>query len=211
MNIILDLKDVIPELEKMVKYFKNTTIAEDNKESLIRKYDWTMKLFNKEGRMLQLEQQSHYEDVFNGIHESLINYKEDKSIMVKQLIMDVEIPEGTDVEKLIKQVVKEIELKGNKVLTPNDLIIDSDVTEYYIQEDHKELDLDKVEQVYNGAKAMEKEYNSKDNRTMQDIKGLYTDKYILSIWKDETTYSNFEDFLLDIIEQNLANELEDNQ
>lgn len=55
-----------------------------------------------------------------------------------------------------------------------------------------------------------KKYNFKQEYSRDDIKSLYKDKYILSIWdlekyteeKAEGFY-NFEDFLLDYLEQNL--------
>lgn len=57
---------------------------------------------------------------------------------------------------------------------------------------------------------MEKKYDSQYRRTPKDLKALYKDNYILSIWKDEKYnketgegWNCFEDFLIDFIEQNL--------
>lgn len=68
----------------------------------------------------------------------------------------------------------------------------------------------KINEVYRKVKVLEKQYNSKDNRTREDIKMCYDDKYILDIWeiekyteeKDEG-FVTFESFLIDFIEQNL--------
>ena len=69
-------------------------------------------------------------------------------------------------------------------------------------------------EVYAVVKDLEKEYHSQDNRTHEDIEGLYTDDYILAVWNSEgiyneetgTGWNSFEEFLIDLIEQNLENE-----
>lgn len=68
----------------------------------------------------------------------------------------------------------------------------------------------KILNVFNQVKKLEKQYNSPGNRTIKDIRGYYTDEYILSIWEDEKYnektdegWTEFEDFLISLIEQNI--------
>ena len=73
------------------------------------------------------------------------------------------------------------------------------------------LNQDNINYVYNKVKELEKEYNSEDSRSKQDIIDCYSDDYILEIWKDEGQYieetgegwNTFEDFLIDFIKQNI--------
>lgn len=67
-----------------------------------------------------------------------------------------------------------------------------------------------VAKVYREVKKLENEYSSKENRSKDDIRACYSDKYILDIWKyEEYTeekgegFLYFEDFLIDFIENNL--------
>lgn len=68
----------------------------------------------------------------------------------------------------------------------------------------------KINEVFKKVKVLEKQYNSKENRTKEDIKMCYDDKYILEIWEIEKYteekgegFATFESFLIDFIEQNL--------
>lgn len=67
-----------------------------------------------------------------------------------------------------------------------------------------EIQETKIKNVYNIVKSIENKHNSKEKRTLNDIKLCYTDNYILSLWKSEQEdWSSFEEFLIDIIEQNI--------
>lgn len=72
------------------------------------------------------------------------------------------------------------------------------------------LDKSKAILVYDVIKELEIEYDSQDSRTLKDIEDCYEDDYILSIWdmedaenNDGDGWTNFEDFLIDFIEQNI--------
>lgn len=68
-----------------------------------------------------------------------------------------------------------------------------------------------VAKVFREVKKLEKEYNSEESRTKDDIRACYSDQYILAVWKcEECTdeendegFAYFEDFLIDFIETNL--------
>lgn len=68
----------------------------------------------------------------------------------------------------------------------------------------------KISSLLDKVRYLEKKYNSKDERTRDELKSCYTDEYILSIWDIEKYteesgegFFYFDDFLLDFIEQNL--------
>ena len=78
----------------------------------------------------------------------------------------------------------------------------SDYVDRYKTENIKNLFLE--------IKKLEKEYNSEENRTVEDIKACYFDDYILSIWEDEKYnretgegWCSFEGFLYSFIENNI--------
>lgn len=68
------------------------------------------------------------------------------------------------------------------------------------------INIENAKQVYEKVKELEKQYQSQDDRTLEDIEKCYTDEDILSIWKFEQEndgWDTFENFLIDFIEQNL--------
>lgn len=78
----------------------------------------------------------------------------------------------------------------------------SDYVDMYESENIKNLFLE--------VKKLEKEYDSEEDRTVEDIKACYFDDYILSIWEDEKYnretgegWCSFEGFLYSFIENNI--------
>lgn len=74
-------------------------------------------------------------------------------------------------------------------------------------EDYKQED---IKYVYDEVKKLEKEYQSEEDRTYDDIKACFYDDYILSIWEyekyneeTEDGWFKFTDFLINFIKQNI--------
>lgn len=120
-------------------------------------------------------------------HSDILGNFKDENSMLTQRVTKL----GDLKSEMLKSVEKSIFLMAY-----------SDYVDRYKTENIKNLFLE--------IKKLEKEYNSEENRTVEDIKACYFDDYILSIWEDEKYnretgegWCSFEGFLYSFIENNI--------
>jgi hypothetical protein len=116
----------------------------------------------------------------------------------------------------IIDVVEELNYRDRSGNKWNDFFYPYSTTELEEMENNATAYVDKAaaERVFNAAQAFERKYNSSKRRVLDDVVGLFFDAYMVESFTNVKQMHmehgddppDFEDFLIDVIEQNIQNE-----